>query len=69
VWVVVHVPPLSLYLPSRIRYIPAERAETLPPISPLPLYVLCGLSRGEGGKMAVHFIPRKEVFMEEITEE
>ncbi len=38
----VHALPLSLYLLSRVVvYTPAERADSTP-ISPLPLYVLCG---------------------------
>jgi hypothetical protein len=41
----VHALPLSLYLPSLSKVVVCasdERADTLPLISPLPLYVLCG---------------------------
>ncbi len=33
---------LSAITDKYVVYVPAERADTLPPISPLPLYVLFG---------------------------
>jgi hypothetical protein len=43
----VHALPLLLYISiityKFVVYAPTERADTLPPISSLPLYVLCGI--------------------------
>ncbi len=46
-WVVYsHTHPLSLYLPSRVVYAPAESADTLPHFL-LYLYEICGPSIGQ----------------------
>ena len=40
----VHARPFHSTITSKVMvYAPAERADTLPYISPLPLYVLCGI--------------------------